>query len=235
MFRPGQAVEGAGRVRRQPGVRFIGGEVGVDLVLLGNVDDFVGMREGEGVEDDHGRDADRFGDLEGLDGGVDDFLVARDVELHPAGVPLAEAVVLVRPDRPAGGHGPVDVAHDDRQPSARGPMEQFMHQGQALGRCRGERPGPGDGRADAGGHGRMLGFDLDELRLERSVGAHFRKQLDDLGLRGDRVSGDDLGSGEHRPVGQGVIAHDDFSHFRSSTITMHFIGHSAAQIPHPLQ
>ena len=81
----------------------------------------------------------------------------------------------------------------------------------------------------------MLGLDLDELGVERPVGAHLREELDDLGLGRDGVGGDDLGPGEHGPVGQGVVAHDDFFHFSSSTMAMHFVGHSSAQMPQPLQ
>ena len=81
----------------------------------------------------------------------------------------------------------------------------------------------------------MFGFDLDELGVQTLVGAHFGEQLDDLGLGSDGIGGDDLGSGQKRPVGQGVVPHDDLSHFSSSTITMHLAGHSSAQIPQPLQ
>ncbi len=81
----------------------------------------------------------------------------------------------------------------------------------------------------------MFGLDFDELGVKLAVGAHLRQELDNLGLRRDRVGGDDLRAGQHGAVGQRVVPHDDFLHFRSSTMTMHFDGHSSAQMPQPLQ
>ena len=195
MLRPGQPAEGARIARGQLDLGLERRQVLVDQRLVRDVDDLVGVGQGEGVEDDHDRDHERLRDLEGLDDRVHDLLVRRAVELHPARVALRQAVVLVGPDRPARGHGPVDVAHDDGVAPAGGPVEHLVHQGQALGRGGRERPRPGDRRADAGGHGRVLGLDLDELGVERAVGAHLGEELDDLGLRRDRVGGDDLRRG----------------------------------------
>ena len=104
----------------------------VHVLLLGDVYRLRRVRQEEGVQHQHHRQVYGLGELERLDCGVEHLLVRLAVQLDPARVTLRQAVVLVGPDGPAGGHGAVHVRHDDRQSSACRPVQHLVHQREAL-------------------------------------------------------------------------------------------------------
>jgi len=63
-------------------------------------------------------------------------------------------------------------------------------------------------------------FHFDELGVQEPIGAELRQYLHDLGLRGDGIGRDNLGPGQLCSVGDGVVAHDHFFHFSSSSMDM---------------
>jgi hypothetical protein len=87
----------------------------------------------------------------------------------------------------------------------------------------------------------MFGFHRNEVRLQLSVGDQFGKVFDDMRLRRDRVGRNDVHirlldrfRGGDRYFHSNPFSHDYFSS-SSTTIVIAPVGHSFAQIPHPLQ
>src|SRR3989304_5364669 len=68
------------------------------------------------------------------------LLVAPRVELEPPRVPLGDRVRVVREDGPRRGHGPVHDPHDDGRAGPGRPVEELVHEEEALARRRRGRP-----------------------------------------------------------------------------------------------
>ena len=169
----------------------------VDLLLRRDVDALVGVREDEAVHADHHRERDLLGELERLDVQVDGLLVGLRIELEPAGVALGHRVAVVVPDVDRGADRAVGHRHHDRQAEPRGVVERLRHEEQPLAGRGGVRAGAGRGRADRGRERRELRLDHEVLaRRELARPDQIREPLDDVGLRRDRVRGDDLGAAE---------------------------------------
>ena len=175
------------------------------------------------------------------------------VHLDPAGVALGDGVLVVVPDTPGRAHGPVDHAHDDGQPRARGPVDLLVHVEQAVGAGGGEGPRAGRAGGDAGRQGGVLALDGDVLGLHLAGLDELGELLGERSLRRDGIGGDHLGAGQLDPQGGGDVAVLDYVHGRgpsvraglrllvalcrsaSSTMVMALVGHSSAQMAQPLQ
>ena len=254
----GDLVEVSRVGRVEDGVWFVRREKPVDVLLGGNLDRHDGVGQDVAVVTDHDRGVEGLGDLVGLNDGIDDLLVVAAVDLNPARVALGHRVLLVVEHVPRGGHGAIDAAHDQRQPPAGGPMDQLAHVGQAVGAGRGERARAHGRRADAHGQRAVLALDGDVLRLQLPPLDKLRQVLRHLGLGRDGIGGDDLDAAQLRAQGHGFVAGNDgglglryygqctllqdspsscasASAVASATMVMASVGHSSAQIPHPLQ
>ena len=87
----------------------------------------------------------------------------------------------------------------------------------------------------------MFRFHRNKVRIQLSVGDQFGKMFHDMRLRCDRVGRDhvyirlfDGFRGGDRYFHPNPFSHDYFSS-SSTTIVIAPVGHSFAQIPHPLQ
>ena len=91
---------------------------------------------------------------------------------------------------------------------------------------------------EAGAHGRVLRFHRYILGIQFAVGHQFRQVLDDMGLRGNGISRDDIGIGQPDGIGDGDGYFNAYPgrHFSSSSTIFITLGqHSLAQMPQPLQ
>ena len=136
-------------------------------------------------------------------------------------------------DRP--GERTVAERHHDRRPHRRSDVDDLGHQGEALRRGGGHRARPGEGGADRGAHGRVLGLDVDDLRLRSPVGDELGEGLDDRRLRCDRVDGDDVGVDLTHRVRDRLAAGEEPDVVHSGTIAIAPTGQTSAQIAQPLQ
>ena len=87
-----------------------------------------------------------------------------------------------------------------------GDVDHLRHQRKALRRRRGDRSRAGERRADRGGHRRMLGLDVDDLRVGLTVRDERRELLDDRRLRRDRVHRHDVRVDLAHGVSHGLAA-----------------------------
>ena len=122
-------------------------------------------------------------------------------------------------------------------------MQELPHEGEALRACRRHGARAAGGGADHGAHRGVFAFDGDELGVDFAVGDILGEDLHDLGLRGDGVGGHDVGIDLAHRFGDRLVAGDrqDRCHsghsysFSSTLMVMASTGHSAAQMPQPLQ
>ena len=142
-------------------------------------------------------------------------------------------VVAVDVDRP--GEGAVAERHHDRRAHRGGDVDDLGHQGEPLRGRRGHRPRAGESGADRGAHRRVLGLDVDDLRLGRAVGDELGEGLDDRRLRRDRVDGDDVGVDLAHRVRDRLAAGEQPDVAHSATIAIAPTGQTSAQIAQPLQ
>ena len=91
-FRADHGADRNGRVGVEHLARLVGRQEGVNLFLCRHVDAFVGVRQDEAVHADHHRQAQLFGQLEGLDVQVECFLIGFGKELNPAAVALRDRI-----------------------------------------------------------------------------------------------------------------------------------------------
>ncbi len=168
----GHGVEALGVLRVEGMQVAIGRQEILDRLGLGELEGHVGVGEVVAVVVDHYRDVHRLGEPEGLQGHVDDFLVVLGEDLDPAGVALADGVLMVVPHRPGGADAAVDDAHHQRQAGAGRPVQLLAHVEQAVGGGRREGAHPGAGGTDADPQGAVLALDGDvfgvHLRPRRS-------------------------------------------------------------------
>ena len=70
----------------------------IHIRLLGDIDGFRRMGEDKSIENQHSGQKHLLCNLEGLDYGIKDFLVAFAVNLKPTSISLCQAISLLRPD-----------------------------------------------------------------------------------------------------------------------------------------
>ena len=208
--------------------------------LTDQVQGFDHVAQGETVQvDDRGHQHPTiFGNLEGADGLVENLLAVLGEDLDPAAVPGSHDVAMVIPDTQGGRKGPVGQGHDDGQTHAGNDEENLVHQRQPLGAGRRVRARPDRRGAGADRQGGMFRFHRDKLSVQLAVGHQLRKMFDDMGLRGDGIGRDTIRLGQLHGLGGSDGDFHSYAlvrHFSSSTILMHPVQHSRAQMPQPLQ
>ncbi len=211
IVRRGCGPETQGIVRIQMVGRLIGRQKPVHQVLLRHEQLLHGMGQDKPVDHDHHRKHDPFRQPVGQKDGIQGFLGGFTIDLQPAGVSLGQAVTLIGPDIPGRAKGSIGIDHDQREPGTGKPVQHFMHQGQTVGTRRGEGSAASGHGPEAGGDGRHFGLDLDIFAGHGSAVHHAGQGLDNMGLRGDGISGDDLRPAELDPKGNGVASQEHFS------------------------
>ena len=136
-------------------------------------------------------------------------------------------------DRP--GERAVAERHHDRRAHRGGDVDDLGHQREPLRGGGGHRARAREGGADRRAHRRVLGLDVDDLRLRRPVGDELGEGLDDRRLRRDRVDRDDVGVDLAHRVRDRLAAGEEPDVGHSATIAIAPTGQTSAQISQPLQ
>ena len=109
----------------------------VDLLLVGYIQDFQGMRQGKTINTDHHRQLALLGNTKCLYGGIHRFLVVGAVKLYPAGVAHRHGILLIVPDRQRRRYRAVGTGQYQWHTQSRDVEQHLTHQQDALrGRCR---------------------------------------------------------------------------------------------------
>ena len=193
--------------------RIVGRQIGVDLLLGGNVDAFHRMGENKTVDADHHRHRQLLGEPKRLDVQVDRLLVGLREQLQPSGVAHRHRIRMIVPDVDGRADRAVAQGHHDGQAEARGVVDRLRHEQQALRGGRGIGAGTGGGGADRDRKGGELAFDVDEFAVDQRAFFHqLAEALDDMGLRRDRIGADHFGPAQRDGLGHGVRSLDLLEH-----------------------
>ena len=126
-------------------------------------------------------------------------------QLQPAGVTHRHRIGMIIPDVNRCADGPIAERHHDRQAEARGVVDRLGHEQQALARGRGIGARAGGRCPDRDREGGEFGFHIDEFAiLQFAQSNHLAEPFDNMGLRRDRISADDLGAAQGNRLGCGV-------------------------------
>ena len=237
------------------------GEVGVQMRVDGlelldealrfflgrDVDRLGQVRAEESVDVDHRRDENALvlAYAVGDHREVKSLLRALCEYLDPALIALGHNVGVVAPESHGAGDGAADDRHDSGQSGRGAGAGQLMHKRKAVGRARGEGTDARGRRTNDGAYRRVLGLGGDVCSGILLLVYQGCDSLNDRSLRSDRVRCDKLNLGAHDAMGNSGIAvksldntHNylpSFTQSASSTKSMAFLGHSAVQMPQPLQ
>ncbi len=212
---------------------------------------FDGVGEDEGVEVHHDgvQNALVLRDPIALEYHVQDLLVVLAEHLEPAGITLRQDIIVLTPDSNRSCHGAIHHDHHDRQVHRARHEQDLVHQGEALGRGSRKTPHPCGLGGHAGAHRAVFALHRHKVGVQATICDELRDVLDDRGLGGDGVGGHELRPREDGAIGSGVVpghhsmngtCHTAPLGLQATTssvacMRMAPVGHTWAQIPHPLQ
>ena len=117
-FRPDHRADRGGLGGIEHLHRIVGRQIGVDLLLRGDVDAFHRVRQDKTVDADHDRHRQFLGEPERQDVQVDRLLVGLGEQLQPTGVAHRHRVGMIVPDIDGCADRAVAERHHDRQAEA---------------------------------------------------------------------------------------------------------------------
>ena len=211
----------------------------LNCFILHQFDVFHRVGGDKAVHADHHRQTDipSFRNGEGLDIVVIDLLIVLRVDLDPAGVPGTHGVGMVIVDVDGAGESAGGHCQNNGQSGGCRHIQKLIHQSQTCGGSGADGPASRSGSADADGHGAVLGFHGDKLRIYLTVRHILGKILGDLCGRGDGECAHDIGVDLAHGNGNGLVAGKSVEngHYSSSFHTMASKGQAVMQTPQPLQ